>query len=126
MCENREKRKLNLIKINIKVSYKRWKSFKKIHIQYIHIQIPNRDLLRVFSPEGLTASLVFLHVVLQGSRLTLAQPVDVQDSHQVVELVVGGEGHGLPHRALRQLSIAQQTVDSVTAHKSFPFVIRLL
>lgn len=49
------------------------------------------------SPKGLTASLVLLHVVLQRSRVTLTQAVDVQDGHQVVELVVGGKSHGLPH-----------------------------
>lgn len=49
------------------------------------------------TPKGFTAFAVGLHVVLQGCCLTLTEPVDIQDDHQVVQLVVGGEGHGLPH-----------------------------
>lgn len=69
------------------------------------------------SPKSLTAALIFLHMVLQRSWITLTQTVDVQDGHQVVQLIVGGEGHGLPHRALRQLSIPQQAEHPVTAHR---------
>lgn len=75
-----------------------------------------KPLTPPFSPKGLTAGLVFLHMVLQWSRVALTQPVDVQDGHQVVQLIVGGEGHGLPHRALRQLSITQQAEHPVTAY----------
>lgn len=56
-------------------------------------------------------------MVLQRSRLALTQTVNVQDGHQVVQLIVGGEGHGLPHRALRQLSITQQAEHPVAAHR---------
>lgn len=51
--------------------------------------------------------------MLQGHGIRLAQTVDVHDGHQVVELVVGGEGHGLPDRALRHLTIPQQAEDTV-------------
>lgn len=53
--------------------------------------------------------------MLQRRRVALAQSVDVQDGHQVVQLVVGGEGHGLPHGALGELAIAQQAEDPVAA-----------
>lgn len=56
-------------------------------------------------------------MVLEWSRVTLSQAIDVHDGHQVVKLVVGSEGHGLPHRALRQLSIAQQAENPVAAER---------
>lgn len=52
-----------------------------------------------YRPEGLAALAVRLHVMLQRGRLALSQSVDVQDRHQVIQLVVGGKGHGLPHGA---------------------------
>jgi len=65
------------------------------------------------SPEGFAALAVDLHVVLQGRRLALAQPVDVHYGHQVVQLVVRGEGHGLPDGALRALAVAHHAVHAV-------------
>lgn len=56
-------------------------------------------------------------MVLQRRRVALAQPVDVQDGHQVVQLVVGGEGHRLPHGALGELAIAEQAEDPVAAER---------
>lgn len=49
------------------------------------------------SPEGLAAFPVLLDLVLQGCRVTLAKAVDVQNGHQVVQLIEGSKGHGLPH-----------------------------
>ena len=43
---------------------------------------------------------VGLHVMLQWCRIRLAQPIDVKYSHQVIQLVEGGEGEGLPNTAL--------------------------
>lgn len=68
-------------------------------------------------PKGFTASLVLLHVVLQWCWITLAQPVDVQYGQQIIQLVVGREGHGLPHGPLRHLSIPQQAIHMVTAEE---------
>lgn len=65
-------------------------------------------------PECFTALAVGLHVMLQGCSLTLAQTIDVYDGHHVVQLVVGSEGHGLPHGALWALSVTQQAVHTVT------------
>ncbi|TNN60285.1 hypothetical protein EYF80_029450 [Liparis tanakae] len=87
------------------------------------------------SPKSLTAPLVLLHMVLKWSRVALTQTVDVQDGHQVVQLVVGGEGHGLPHRALGHLSItkqaehpiatARETLGVIRAHEDRPEVASL-
>lgn len=67
------------------------------------------------SPEGLTAPLVLLHVVLEWRRVALTQAVDVQDGHQVVQLVVRGEGHRLPHGAFGELAVAHQAEHPVAA-----------
>jgi len=69
-------------------------------------------------PKGLTASLVLLHMVLQWCRVTLAQTVDVQYGQQIIQLVVGSEGHGLPYSPFRHFSIPQQTVHVITAKES--------
>lgn len=68
-------------------------------------------------PKGLTASLVLLHMVLQWCWITLAQPVDVQYGQQIIQLVVGSEGHGLPHGPLGHLSIPQQAEHTVAAEE---------
>ena len=52
--------------------------------------------------------------MLQGCGLTLTEPITIDDGHQVVQLVVRGKGHGLPHRALCTLSITQHAVHTVT------------
>lgn len=49
------------------------------------------------SPEGLAAFPVLLHLVLQGCRVTLAKSVDVQNGYQIVQIIEGSKGHGLPH-----------------------------
>lgn len=69
------------------------------------------------SPKGLTAPLVLLHVVLEWRRVALTQAVDVQDGHQVVQLVVRGEGHRLPHGAFGELAITQQAEHPVAAER---------
>lgn len=78
------------------------------------------------SPEGFTAPLVLLYMVLQWSWVALTQAVDVQDGHQVVQLVVGGESHGLPHWALRELSITEQAEHSIATiskrHRKISFL----
>lgn len=51
--------------------------------------------------------------MLQWCRITLAQTIDVHDGHQVVKLVVGGKGHGLPDRSFRHLPVAKQAVHTV-------------
>ena len=56
---------------------------------------------------------VRLHIVLQRSLLALPQPVDVEDGHQVVQLVVSGERHGLPDGALGALAVSDQAVGAV-------------
>lgn len=75
----------------------------------------SQDGRQLHWPKGFTALAVGLHVVPQGRRLTLSKTVDIHDGHQVVELVVGGEGHGLPHRALWALAITEHAVHTVTA-----------
>lgn len=52
--------------------------------------------------------------MLQRGGVTLPQTVDIHDGHQVVQLVVGGERHGLPDRTLRHFTIPHQAVDAVT------------
>ena len=69
--------------------------------------------------EGLGFALLDVEVVLEHCSLALAEPVDVDDVDQVVELVVGGEGHGFPDAALGALTVSAQTVDSVAAFKSY-------
>lgn len=64
-------------------------------------------------PESFAAFLIFLHMMLQGCRVTLAQTVDVHDGHQVVQLVVGGEWHGLPDSTLWHLTIPHQAVHTI-------------
>lgn len=67
-----------------------------------------------YLPKSFTAFLIFLHMMLQGGRVTLPQTVDVHDGHQVVKLVIGGKRHGLPDRTLRHFTIPHQAVDPVT------------
>lgn len=67
-----------------------------------------------YLPKSFTAFLIFLHMMLQGGRVTLPQTVDVHDGHQVVKLVIGGKRHGLPDRTLRHFPIPHQAVDPVT------------
>lgn len=69
------------------------------------------------SPKGLTAPLVLLHVMLEWRRVTLTQAVDVQDGHQVFQLVVRGKGHRLPHGAFGELAVAQQAEHPVAAER---------
>lgn len=95
-------------------------SFSTAHTHSrVHTHIKQPLLLWDFQfyallPKSFKAFLIFLHVMLQGSRVTLAQAVDVHDSHQVVKLVVGGKRHGLPDSSLRHLAIPQQAVHTVT------------
>ena len=50
----------------------------------------------------------------------LAQAVDVGDAHQVVELVMGGDLQGLPHRTLGHFAVAQEHVGAVGQHVQVP------
>lgn len=50
------------------------------------------------------------HVMLQRGGLGLAQPVDVEDDHQVVQLVVAGEVQRLPDAALGRFAVAHEAV----------------
>lgn len=70
--------------------------------------------LYAFLPKSFTAFLISLHMMLQGCRISLAQTVDVHDGHQVVQLVVGGKRHGLPHCSFWHLTIPQQAENTVT------------
>lgn len=65
------------------------------------------------SPKGLGTLGVGIDVMAKRGRFTLSKAVDVHDGHHIVQLVVGGEGHGLPHRALGHLSVSQQAVHAV-------------
>lgn len=69
-------------------------------------------------PKGFTTFAVDLHVVLQRRWLTLTKPINIQDSHQVVQLVVGTKGHGLPNWALWALAISQHAVHTITTTQS--------
>ena len=66
-------------------------------------------------PEGLNPFPVNVHVMLKRSLLALSEPVDVEYSDQVIELVVRREGQCLPDTPLRRLSVSDQTVGSVAA-----------
>lgn len=76
------------------------------------------EIIYALLPKSFTAFLIFLYMMLQGCRVTLAQTVDVHDGHQVVKLVVGGERHGLPDSTLRHLTIPQQAVHTITEVES--------
>ena len=70
------------------------------------------DLDRV-PAEGLGPLRVGVEVPAVHRLATLAEPVDVDDRRQVVELLVGAVLEGLPHRALRHLAVAAQHPDAV-------------
>ena len=69
------------------------------------------DLDRV-PAEGPRALDVHLGVPADHRLAALAEPVDVDDRGQVVELVVRRVLEGLPHRALRHLTVAAQHPDA--------------
>lgn len=58
--------------------------------------------------EGLDAAGVRLGVPLQFRRAALAEPVDVDDRHEVGQLTLAGLVEGLPDRALGHLAVAAQ------------------
>ena len=70
-------------------------------------------------PEGLEPVLVCVQVVLVGGGLALSQAVYVKDGHQVVQLVVAGEGKGLPDGSLGALPITDQAVHTVAVWKFY-------
>lgn len=55
--------------------------------------------------------------MLQWGWVTLAQPVDVKNGNEVVQLVNPGKGHGLPDRALGHFPVSQQAIDAVAVDK---------
>lgn len=63
--------------------------------------------------EALDAFAIRVHVVLQQSRLRLAQTVDIEDGAQIVQIVVRGEIQRLPDRAFGALAVADDAVGSV-------------
>lgn len=94
-------------------------TFESASCTHTHPQTTNQ-LLLLFSvqlyvplPKSFTAFLIFLYVMLQRCRITLAQAVDVHDGHKVVKLVVGGKRHGLPDGAFWHLAIPQQAEHTV-------------
>ena len=70
------------------------------------------DLDRV-PAEGLGPLRVGVEIPAVHRLAALAEPVDVDDRRQVVELLVGGVLEGLPHRALGHLAVAAQHPDPV-------------
>ena len=69
--------------------------------------------------EGLGALAVHLDVVLVHGRLALAETIHIDDVHQVVELVVAGERHRLPHAALGTLAITADAVHSIADDENY-------
>ena len=63
--------------------------------------------------EGAPAPRELVHVVLPHRRPALAEPVDVGDAAQVVELVDCGDVGRFPHRSFGRLAVAKQHVGAV-------------
>ena len=64
-------------------------------------------------PKGVEPLPVHLHLVLERRGLALSESVHVHDGDQVVQLVVAGEGGGLPHAPLGALPVPHEAVDPV-------------
>lgn len=65
--------------------------------------------------EGLHPCTIDVYIVLKSRRLALAETIDVDDSHQVIKLVVTGEGSCLPHTPLCTLSVPHDAIHTVAA-----------
>lgn len=63
--------------------------------------------------EGAKLRLVGGKVVSVHGGLTLAQPVDVYQSDQIIQAVIGCQRRGFPDRSLCHFSIAEQDIDGV-------------
>jgi hypothetical protein len=62
--------------------------------------------------KGGEATLVGAHVVVEHGRPRLAETVHVDDADQVIDLRVGGQLGGFPHRALGDLAITHEDEDA--------------
>ena len=58
-----------------------------------------------------------VHVVAELRVLALAEPVDVDDRAQVVELVMDRDIGGFPDRSFRHLAVAKQHVGAVRRNR---------
>lgn len=74
------------------------------HIMSIHHQC--------IETEALQAGAVNVHFVLEGSGFRLAQAVDVEDCHQVVQFLDASKAQCLPDAAFSTLPITNQAVCS--------------
>ncbi|CAN7989506.1 unnamed protein product, partial [Ixodes hexagonus] len=75
-----------------------------------HIRVETAHQIRL-------PGLVDVHLVLEGGGLALSQPVDVEDGHQIVEVVVARKRQRLPDGALRRLPIPNHAVHTVAARQ---------
>ena len=48
-------------------------------------------------------------------KSNLAETIDVDDSAEVVQLIVAGKGHGLPYVALHALAVTHEAVSSIAS-----------
>lgn len=62
-------------------------------------------------------SVAYVQLMLQHRRVALTQTVHVEDSHQVIQLIVRREHERLPHAALGRLSVAHQAIHTIAAHR---------
>src|SRR5581483_9409969 len=67
-----------------------------------------------YSPaEGFPAGFVDFEFPLQHSRLTLAQPIDVDGRTEIVEAVESRPLRSLPYRAFRRFAVAHQNINAL-------------
>jgi hypothetical protein len=63
--------------------------------------------------EGFEPLFVNVQVVAESGGLALAEPIDVDDGHQVVQLIDSGQGSGLPHSAFGAFAVPEQDIGAV-------------
>ena len=51
--------------------------------------------------------------MLERGRLALTETIDVNDGHQIVQLIYSSQGCSLPHRPFGAFAVAQQHVSVI-------------
>ncbi len=63
--------------------------------------------------KGLGPAPIDLQIMAVHGFAPLSQTIDVDHCHQIVQLVMGGNLHGLPDRALGHLAVAEQDIGAI-------------
>ena len=76
----------------------------------LHVMAVHNDCIEAKSSHPIS---VDFHLMTQSSGLALTKTVDIQDGHEVVQLVVAGKGSRLPNTALSGLTITHHAEHTI-------------